>query len=372
MPRPDPTSPDAQAAQNAKSPLSDDRLNSVRRFLQDLQRDIINALNDQEAQGGADGASEARFVLDPWTRPEGGGGVAAVLSGGQVIEKAGVMFSDIRLSSLPATASARYPQLAGASAAAMGVSLVVHPKNPHVPTSHANVRFFVAYPKNADPVGWFGGGFDLTPFYPNLADVRHWHQVAFDLCAPFGDKTYQKYKNWCDDYFYLPHRGESRGVGGLFFDDLSAADFEKNFAFMQAVGRGYLAGILPIFERNKRAPYTQKQRDFQLYRRGRYVEFNLLYDRGTLFGLQSGGRAESILVSMPPLASWQYGYAPPDGSDEARLADFLRPQEWLGDTPNPKTLAHLERTQQEFARGDFEVFDDVKALSKAAKDAAHK
>ncbi len=216
----------------------------------------------------------------------------------------------------------------------MGVSLVVHPKNPHVPTSHANVRLFVATPADGEPIWWFGGGFDLTPFYPVLNDCIHWHDVCHKLCLPFGDDVYPKFKTWCDDYFYLKHRNEQRGVGGLFFDDVNSDsqgwDFDKCFEFMQAVGLGYLDGILPIFENNKNRPYTDEQRQFQLYRRGRYVEYNLIYDRGTLFGLQSGGRTESILVSMPPMATWEYRFEPKTGTPEFELTNFyLKPQDWL-------------------------------------------
>lgn len=212
----------------------------------------------------------------------------------------------------------------------MGVSLVIHPKNPHIPTSHANVRFFIAEKEGEAPVWWFGGGFDLTPFYPYEEDVVHWHQVARDLCQPFGDQVYADYKHWCDEYFYLKHRGETRGVGGLFFDDLNAWGFDQSFAFMQAVGAGYIDAYVPIIERRKNTEFTEQQRQFQLYRRGRYVEFNLVYDRGTLFGLQTGGRTESILMSMPPLARWEYNYQPDVGTREAELYEqYLKPRDWL-------------------------------------------
>lgn len=311
------------------------QIHAVHTFLSNLQANICQALENQEKTGGIDGGSNAKFIVDDWERPEGGGGRSCVLSGGQVIEKGGVMFSHIHIKHLPPSASERYPQLTGASAQAMGVSLVIHPKNPHVPTSHANVRLFVATPVDGgEPVWWFGGGFDLTPFYPVLDDVIHWHTVAHNLCKPFGNEIYQKFKQWCDDYFYLKHRSECRGVGGLFYDDMNLQsmgwDFDKCFAFMQAVGQGYLDGILPIFERNKHKPYTQNEREFQLYRRGRYVEYNLVYDRGTIFGLQSNGRTESILVSMPPLASWAYRYEPVAGTLEFELTDFyLKPKDWL-------------------------------------------
>ncbi|WII94758.1 oxygen-dependent coproporphyrinogen oxidase [Moraxella haemolytica] len=311
------------------------KLNQVRQFLTNLQARICQALEAQEQSGGIDGGSTAKFIIDDWERPEGGGGRSCVLSDGQVIEKGGVMFSHIHINHLPPSASQRYPALAGAKAQAMGVSLVIHPKNPHIPTSHANVRLFVAQPTDgSEPIWWFGGGFDLTPFYPNIDDVVHWHRVAHHLCQPFGKDIYTKYKAWCDEYFYLKHRGECRGVGGLFYDDVNTTttgwDFDTCFAFMQAVGQGYLDGILPIFDNNKHKPYTQNERDFQLYRRGRYVEYNLVYDRGTIFGLQSNGRTESILVSMPPLVSWSYRYEPKAGTKEFELTDFyLKPKDWL-------------------------------------------
>lgn len=312
-------------------------LEQVKTFLLSLQSSICTALEYQEQAGGIDGSSNAKFWHDEWQRPAekgGGGGISAVLSGGQVIEKAGVMFSHIHITQLPPSASVRYPELANARAEAMGVSLVVHPKNPFVPTSHANVRLFVAYPETGCPVWWFGGGFDLTPFYPNLNDVKNWHKICQDLCKPFGEWVYPKYKAWCDDYFYLKHRDEQRGVGGLFFDDVNTAttewDFNTCFEFIQAVGHGYLTAIIPILERNKYTPYSDNERNFQLYRRGRYVEYNLIYDRGTIFGLQSGGRTESILVSMPPTANWEYRYEPIAGSREFELTNFyLKPRDWL-------------------------------------------
>ena len=233
-------------------------------------------------------------------------------------------------SQTPASATERHPAIAGAKAQALGVSLVIHPTNPNVPTSHANVRLFVAEPEGQAPIWWFGGGFDLTPFYPNDEDVLSWHQTAFDLCAPFGEEIYAEHKQWCDDYFYLKHRDEQRGIGGLFFDDLNQWDFEKCFEYIQAVANGYLNAILPIFQRNQDKSFTQAQRDFQLYRRGRYVEYNLVYDRGTLFGLQTGGRIESILVSMPPLAAWSYRPEWDENSPEKCLTDhYLKPKDWL-------------------------------------------
>jgi coproporphyrinogen III oxidase len=302
----------------------------VREFLIDLQARICQALEAQESDGGGNKA----FIADDWQRPEGGGGRSCILADGEVIEKAGVMFSHIHVDNLPASATARHPDIAGRKAQAMGVSLVVHPKNPNVPTSHANVRLFVAEAKGKDPIWWFGGGFDLTPFYPVLADCVHWHQVCQELCAPFGDSIYPDFKQWCDEYFHLRHRDEQRGIGGLFYDDVNMEsrgwDFERCFKFMQAVGNGYLDAILPIFEQRKALPYSEQQREFQLYRRGRYVEYNLVYDRGTLFGLQSNGRIESILVSMPPLASWHYRFEPVAGTPEFELTDYyLKPRDWL-------------------------------------------
>lgn len=304
------------------------QIQKVRTFLLNLQQNICSALEQQESH------SQAKFIIDDWERPEGGGGRSCVLSDGNVIEKAGVMFSHIQVNNLPTSATARHPNIAGRKAEALGVSLVIHPKNPHIPTSHANVRLFVAEKDGEEPIWWFGGGFDLTPFYPVLADCIHWHQVCFDLCQPFGDDVYPKFKTWCDEYFYLKHRQEQRGIGGLFYDDVNTDsmgwDFDTCFAFMQAVGNGYLDAILPIFEKRKNTPYTEKQRKFQLYRRGRYVEYNLVYDRGTLFGLQSNGRIESILVSLPNLASWHYRFEPEKGTPEYELTNFyLKPQNWL-------------------------------------------
>ena len=293
----------------------------VERFLSDLQ-DILCA-----AIEGLDGA--ARFVEDAWRRSEGGGGRSRVLKDGAVFEQAGVNFSRVEGTTLPPAATAHRPELAGRNWIALGVSLVLHPRNPYVPTTHMNVRYFEARSDNADPVWWFGGGFDLTPFYPFDDDVRHWHRVARDLCAPFGADVYPKYKRWCDDYFFIKHRNETRGIGGLFFDDLNAHGFDRCFAFMQAVGNGFIDAYLPIAEKRNELPYGEREREFQLYRRGRYVEFNLVYDRGTLFGLQSGGRTESILMSLPPRVRYEYGYVPEAGSPEAKLADYLKPTDWI-------------------------------------------
>ncbi|UNU89690.1 oxygen-dependent coproporphyrinogen oxidase [Aeromonas dhakensis] len=294
----------------------------VKAFLLQLQDDICRGLEQ------ADGAGH--FVEDAWQREGGGGGRTRVLCHGAVIEQGGVNFSHVYGDAMPASATAHRPELAGRRFEAMGVSLVIHPHNPYVPTSHANVRFFIAEKEGEAPIWWFGGGFDLTPFYPFEEDVRHWHQVSHDLCQPFGDDIYPEFKAWCDRYFLLKHRGETRGVGGLFFDDLNRWPFDDSFAFMRAVGEGYLAAYLPIVERRKGDAYGEREREFQLYRRGRYVEFNLVYDRGTLFGLQTGGRTESILMSMPPLARWEYDWQPEAGSPEAQLyTDYLKPREWL-------------------------------------------
>jgi len=296
-------------------------LQAVKQFLLDLQERICQQLSD------IDGSV---FQEDNWQRQEGGGGRSRVLRNGRVFEQAGVNFSHIQGASMPASATAHRPELAGRSFEAMGVSLVIHPNNPHVPTSHANVRFFIAHKPGADPVWWFGGGFDLTPYYGVEEDAIHWHQTARHLCLPFGDEVYPRYKKWCDDYFFIKHRNEQRGIGGLFFDDLNLPDFTTGFRFIQAVGNGFLDAYLPIVKRRKETPFSEHERNFQLYRRGRYVEFNLVWDRGTLFGLQTGGRTESILMSMPPLVRWEYDYQPEEGSPEAALyRDFLPVKEWV-------------------------------------------
>lgn len=304
--------------------LSHARLDDVKTYLLDLQERLCAAL---AAEDGGQG-----FREDAWERPEGGGGRSRVIEGGRVFEKGGVNFSHVFGERLPPSATAARPELAGRSFHAVGVSWVLHPENPHVPTSHGNVRFFIAEKPGEAPVWWFGGGFDLTPYYPVLEDVVHWHRVARDACAPFGEGVYPRYKAWCDDYFYLKHRDETRGVGGLFFDDLNEGGFESCFAFQRAVGDAFLDAYLPIVRRRRETPWSERERDFQLYRRGRYVEFNLVWDRGTLFGLQSGGRTESILMSMPPLARWEYAWEPEEGSPEAELyAHYLHPRDWLGE-----------------------------------------
>jgi coproporphyrinogen III oxidase len=295
---------------------------TVKSYLLGLQDRICAALEHADGPG--------RFSEDRWQRPEGGGGRSRVLTEGRVFEQGGVNFSDVFGAHLPPAATAHRSELAGRTFRAMGVSLVIHPRNPYVPTAHANVRFISAELAGTEPVWWFGGGFDLTPYYGFEEDVRHWHRIALKACAPFGEDVYPRYKKWCDEYFYLRHRGEPRGVGGLFFDDLHEGGFEHCFSFMKSVGDHFLPAYLPIVERRKGMPFGERERDFQLYRRGRYVEFNLVYDRGTLFGLQSGGRTESILMSLPPLVKWRYNWKPKPGTPEAELYErFLKPQQWI-------------------------------------------
>jgi len=290
---------------------------SLRAFLLDLQDRICAAL---EAEDGA-----ARFREQRFETPAGGLARPRVLEGGAVIEKSAVHFSHTRGAQLPAAATERRPELAGRAYEAVSVSLIVHPRNPYVPTSHMNVRCLTA-----GDVWWFGGGFDLTPYYGFEEDCVHWHRTARDACAPLGPDAYPRFKKWCDDYFFLPHRGEPRGVGGIFFDDLAEPDFPTCHAFWRSVAEHYLPAYLPIVQRRKATPYGEREREFQLYRRGRYVEFNLVHDRGTRFGLQSGGRVESILASLPPLVAWRYDWRPEPGSPEARLYDeFLRPRDWV-------------------------------------------
>jgi coproporphyrinogen III oxidase len=292
----------------------------VRAYLEDLQDRICTAL---EAEDGS-----ARFREERFESPTGGLARPRVLEGGPVIEKSAVHFSHTIGKALPAAATERRPELAGRGYQAASVSLIVHPRNPYAPTSHMNVRCFVA--GGDDPIWWFGGGFDLTPYYGFEEDALHWHRCARDACAPLGEGAYPRFKKWCDEYFHLPHRNEPRGIGGLFFDDLDEGGFERCFAFQRSVGDQYLAAYIPILARRKATPYGEREREFQLYRRGRYAEFNLLHDRGTRFGLQSGGRVESILASMPPLAAWRYDWRPAPGTPEARLYEsFLRPREWL-------------------------------------------
>jgi len=299
-------------------------IDRVRSYLLQLQDSICDALAEED--GGAD------FLSDEWQRPEGGGGRSRVLTEGAVFERAGVNFSHVHGASLPPSASASRPEIAGRSFQAMGVSLVIHPRSPHVPTSHANVRMFVAEKPGEPPVWWFGGGYDLTPYYGNREDCKSWHQVAANACAPFGEDVYPRFKRWCDEYFYLKHRREPRGIGGLFFDDLNEWDFATCFGFMRSVGDSYIQAYRPIVQRRKNQPFSDEERNFQLYRRGRYVEFNLVYDRGTLFGLQSDGRTEAILMSMPPLARWEYNFQPAAGSAEEELTSYyLQDRDWIAE-----------------------------------------
>jgi coproporphyrinogen III oxidase len=296
-------------------------LAEVKEYLIDLQDRICVGLE------GVDGS---RFDEDVWSYKSGGGGRTRVMTGDGLVEKGGVNFSHVMGDKLPGSSTQARPELAGQSFEAMGVSLVIHPGNPYVPTSHANVRLFVAGADTAEPTWWFGGGFDMTPYYGFEEDARHWHETSAAACRALDDNAYTRYKKWCDDYFYLPHRDEQRGIGGIFFDDLTAPDFATCFDFMRSVGDHFLPAYLPIVNRRKDLEFGEKERAWQLYRRGRYVEFNLVIDRGTLFGLQSGGRTESILMSLPPLVSWKYGFTPEPNSDEARLlSDFVVVRDWL-------------------------------------------
>lgn len=295
---------------------------NVKIYLLTLQDQISEALMSID--------STLELIEDEWTRDAGGGGRSRVMREGEVFEQAGINFSHVYGASLPPSASANRPELAGRSFQAMGNSLVIHPLNPYVPTTHMNIRFFVAEKDDEAPIWWFGGGFDLTPYYGFEEDARHWHATAKKACIDFGDDVYAKYKKWCDEYFYLKHRDEPRGIGGLFFDDLNEWGFDRCFGFMQSIGDHFLRAYMPIVERRKDTPYGEREREFQLYRRGRYVEFNLVYDRGTLFGLQSGGRTESILMSLPPRVRWQYNWHPGSGTAEAELYEvYLRPREWV-------------------------------------------
>ena len=296
-------------------------LSDVLSYFETLQDNICDALSTID---------DNKFIEDKWTRAEGGGGRSRVLRNGSVFEQAGVNFSRVSGDQLPKAATTQRPDLSGSNFEATGVSLVLHPNNPYAPTSHCNVRFFLAQPKGKEPIWWFGGGFDLTPYYGFEEDAVHWHQTAKDACDPFGEDTYTQYKKWCDDYFYLPHRKEPRGIGGLFFDDLNQPDFDQSFSFLRSIGDHFIPAYLPILEKRKDITFGERERQFQLYRRGRYVEFNLVYDRGTLFGLQSGGRTESILMSLPPQVRWEYNWQPEHGSPEADLYDnFLITKDWL-------------------------------------------
>ncbi|MFO1413438.1 MAG: oxygen-dependent coproporphyrinogen oxidase [Burkholderiales bacterium] len=296
-------------------------VSAVRTYLPELQERIVAGL--EAIDGG-------HFRRDEWTRPEGGGGISRLIEGGAVLERGGVLFSHVTGNKLPPSATAHRPELAGRAWEAMGVSLVLHPRNPYAPTVHLNVRFFIAQRPDAEPIWWFGGGMDLTPYYGFAEDAVHFHRTCRDALASFGDGVHARYKQWCDEYFYLKHRREARGVGGIFYDDLNEGGFDRCFAVMQSVGDHFLPAYAPILARRKDLPWGERERDFQLYRRGRYVEFNLVWDRGTLFGLQSNGRTEAILASMPPLAQWRYDWQPAPGTPEAALyTDFLPPRDWL-------------------------------------------
>ncbi len=298
---------------------------AVKAYLRDLQDRICDALASEDGKA---------FHEDAWDRPGGGGGRSRVLEKGKVFEKAGVNFSHVYGDGLPPSATQQRPELAGRSFQAMGVSLVIHPGNPYAPTSHMNVRFFSAEQPGAEPVWWFGGGFDLTPYYGHREDAHHWHKTAKNACDPFGEDVYPRFKQACDEYFLLKHRGEPRGIGGLFFDDLNEWGFERSFAFLRSIGDHYIPAYLPIVQRRRDHAFGEREREFQLYRRGRYVEFNLVYDRGTIFGLQTGGNTEAILMSLPPQVSWRYNWRPETGSAEAELYEiFLQPRDWA-DSPN--------------------------------------
>jgi coproporphyrinogen III oxidase len=302
--------------------LPSNSVDLIKIYLLDLQTKICSTL--EELDGGA------QFIKDCWTRSLGGGGITRILTSGKVFEKAGVNYSSVSGEQLPPSASAQRPELAGRKFSALGVSVVIHPQNPYVPTSHANIRFFIAEKKGYDPIWWFGGGFDLTPYYGFVEDCKHWHQTAQAACEPFGSHLYPRFKRWCDDYFYLKHRQEARGIGGLFFDDFNEGGFAHGFALMKSIGDHFIQAYKPIVERRKVLTYGTAEKNFQLYRRGRYVEFNLVYDRGTLFGLQSLGRTESILISLPPEVHWKYNWHPEKGSAEAALyTDFLPPKDWI-------------------------------------------
>lgn len=302
--------------------LPHDAIAQVKSYLLSLQNNLCETIQNLDGAG--------RFLQDAWQRPLGGSGLTCILQNGAVFESAGVNFSHVHGETLPPSASARRPELAGSRFSALGVSMVIHPLNPLVPTTHANIRFFVAERESGESLWWFGGGFDLTPYYGFVEDCQHWHRNAKIACDPFGQDLYPRFKTWCDQYFYLKHRQEARGVGGLFFDDFHEKSFAHSFAFLQSIGNHISSGYVPIVERRKHLPYTEQQREFQLYRRGRYVEFNLVYDRGTLFGLQSQGRTESILMSLPPIVHWHYNYTPEPGTLEYQLYhDFLPARDWL-------------------------------------------
>ena len=298
-------------------------IEQVEKYLLNLQNDIC------EEFGGLD--TKSSFDKDVWEREDGrGSGITRVITNGSLFEKGGVNFSIISGDKMPKSATELRPELAGRNYTALGISLVLHPENPFIPTTHANVRFFIAENEEEEPLWWFGGGFDLTPYYGFEEDAIHWHKIANKACEPFGEKVYEKYKKWCDDYFYLSHRDEQRGIGGLFFDDLNEGGFDSCFEFMKSIGNHFVEAYKPIVLKRQETPYTEKQKDFQLYRRGRYVEFNLVQDRGTLFGLQSGGRTESILMSLPPKVKWIYQFNISANSEEEKLTNYyLKPRDWI-------------------------------------------
>jgi coproporphyrinogen III oxidase len=303
--------------------MSEPNVQHVKSYLLKLQDAVCSSLESLD--------EGACFREDNWDRDgESGGGRTRVLENGAVFEQAGVNFSHVRGDALPTSATQHRPELAGRQFEALGVSLVIHPNNPHIPTSHANVRFFIAKEQGEEPIWWFGGGFDLTPYYGYKEDAVHWHQQAKNACEVFGEHVYSDYKKWCDEYFFIKHRNEPRGIGGLFFDDLNEGGFERCFNLTKSVGDHFIPAYVPIVERRKNTAFTEHQKEFQRYRRGRYVEFNLVYDRGTLFGLQTGGRTESILMSLPPQVSWRYNWKPEAGSAEDELYEvYLKPQDWL-------------------------------------------
>lgn len=304
--------------------LPSNAIDQVKTYLTTLQHTICRSLEEIDGK--------ETFLSDHWDRPLGGGGISRVMANGSVFAKAGVNFSHVSGEQLPPSASAHRQEIAGANFNALGLSLVIHPDNPFVPTTHANVRFFIAEKDGMPPVWWFGGGFDLTPYYGFVEDCKHWHMAAKKACAPFGDHIYPRFKKWCDDYFFIKHRNEARGIGGLFFDDLNEDGFESSFALMRSIGDHFLEAYCPIVNKRKHLAFGAREKEFQLYRRGRYVEFNLVYDRGTLFGLQSGGRTESILMSLPPEVHWHYNWQPDENSPEAKLyTDFLPARDWIND-----------------------------------------
>ncbi|WP_347252088.1 oxygen-dependent coproporphyrinogen oxidase [Legionella sp.] len=309
---------------HSETDLPENAIEQVKTYLLTLQDNLCKTLSAIDGQG--------QFIEDRWTRPLGGGGLTRILNDGKVFAKAGVNFSHVSGEKLPPSATAHRTELAGCHFSALGVSIVIHPENPYVPTTHANVRFFVAEKEENPPIWWFGGGFDLTPYYGFREDCKHWHQMALKACEPFGEDLYPRFKAWADNYFYLKHREEARGIGGLFFDDFNEGGFTNSFELMKSVGDHFSKAYEPIVQKRKALRYGPHEKAFQLYRRGRYVEFNLVYDRGTLFGLQSGGRTESILMSLPPEVHWEYDWHPEKGSAEESLyKDFLPVKDWLND-----------------------------------------